>query len=201
MRPNARRLAVPCGAPASDGMGYMVHAAALERDAMAALYREHRDYVLRVLTRLGVAGDDVEDAAQEVFVALQRRLAEYDAARGSVTTWLYGFARGVAANRRRTHATVAVGERVAPEGFCPERALRQQEYADLLEAFLYKRPQAQREVFRLVDMEGRTAPEASTDLDVPINTVYSRLRAARQTFETFARSVRAKNTPAPRKAA
>jgi RNA polymerase sigma-70 factor, ECF subfamily len=40
----------------------------------------------------------------------------------------------------------------------------------------------QRAVFVLHDLEGKAAPEIAADLDVPLNTVYSRLRLARERF-------------------
>ncbi len=38
-------------------------------------------------------------------------------------------------------------------------------------------------VFYLSDIEGLTAPEIATALDVNLNTVYGRLRLARKRFE------------------
>jgi RNA polymerase sigma-70 factor (ECF subfamily) len=41
----------------------------------------------------------------------------------------------------------------------------------------------QSEVFYLVEVEGLTAPEVASSLGVNLNTVYGRLRLARQRFE------------------
>jgi RNA polymerase sigma-70 factor (ECF subfamily) len=40
-----------------------------------------------------------------------------------------------------------------------------------------------REVFMLAELEQMTAPEIAEALDIPLNTAYSRLRAARIAFE------------------
>ena len=44
-----------------------------------------------------------------------------------------------------------------------------------------------REVFVLVEVHGMTAPEISHELGIPLNTVYTRLRAARIAFEAALR--------------
>jgi RNA polymerase sigma-70 factor (ECF subfamily) len=53
----------------------------------------------------------------------------------------------------------------------------------LLAKLLRDLDDAKREVFVLAELEEMTAPEISEALDIPLNTVYSRLRAARQLFE------------------
>ena len=66
----------------------------------AAVYAEHAATVARWATRLGGPAADAEDIAQEVFVVVSRRLAEF---RGDarLTTWLFGITAKVAANERR----------------------------------------------------------------------------------------------------
>ena len=53
----------------------------------------------------------------------------------------------------------------------------------LLIQLLGELDEAKREVFALAEIEGFTAPEIAEALELPVNTVYSRLRAARQAFE------------------
>jgi RNA polymerase sigma-70 factor (ECF subfamily) len=40
-----------------------------------------------------------------------------------------------------------------------------------------------REVFAMAELDELTVPEIAEILEIPLNTVYSRLRAARQAFE------------------
>jgi RNA polymerase sigma-70 factor, ECF subfamily len=65
-----------------------------------ALFAAEFGFVARALLRLGVREADVMDVAQEVFVAVHRELAQFDAQQ-SLKSWLYGFARRFAANYRR----------------------------------------------------------------------------------------------------
>src|SRR4051812_1143348 len=70
---------------------------------VAEVFREHAPFVWRALRRLGVREADVEDACQEVFVVVHRRLADFEG-RSSVRTWVYGICVRVASDwRKRAH--------------------------------------------------------------------------------------------------
>ncbi|HXK20478.1 MAG TPA: sigma factor, partial [Polyangiaceae bacterium] len=45
---------------------------------IARVFSEHADFVWRSLRRLGVPSADVDDALQEVFLVVHRRIAEYE---------------------------------------------------------------------------------------------------------------------------
>src|SRR5688572_8332202 len=63
-------------------------------------YTEHFNFVWRSLRLLGVPPDLLDDAAQDVFSVVFRRLADFDGS-AALTTWLFAIARRVAANYRR----------------------------------------------------------------------------------------------------
>ena len=65
------------------------------------LVRAHAGMVRRALRQLGVAPDTLDDAVQDVFVVLVRRIEDFDRQR-SMTNWLWGIAKGVASGYRRT---------------------------------------------------------------------------------------------------
>jgi DNA-directed RNA polymerase specialized sigma24 family protein len=56
--------------------------------------------------------------------------------------------------------------------------------ARLLLRLLADLDENKREVFLLTELEGFTAPEIAEALEIPVNTVYSRLRTARETFQS-----------------
>src|SRR3569833_2054893 len=64
------------------------------------VYRDHFDFVYRQATRLGGPGIDAEDAAQEVFMVVARKLDTFDAT-SLITTWLYGITLNVIRSLRR----------------------------------------------------------------------------------------------------
>ncbi|MCY1005794.1 sigma-70 family RNA polymerase sigma factor [Nannocystis pusilla] len=154
-----------------------------------ALFREHFGFVYRNLCRLGVPPAAVEDAVQEVFLVVLRRP---DAPITSVRGWLYGIARRIAWRQRRSagrqHRLAQALADEAPRALDGAVAVAEREAAALLERFLGRLDEDKRAVFLLAELEQMTAPEIARALEVKENTVYSRLRAARQEFDrTFAR--------------
>jgi RNA polymerase sigma-70 factor (ECF subfamily) len=156
------------------------------------VYQEHFDFVWRSLGRLGVDPSYVEDAAQDVFVIAHRRLAEFEG-RSSVKTWLFGIALRVAsdfrraARRKRSHGivpeadadTTAVTDADAPS---PLDMAARGEAVARLQAILGELDEDRRAVFILAELEQMSAPEIAEAVGANLNTVYTRLRAARREF-------------------
>lgn len=154
------------------------------------LYRAHFPYVWRTLRRLGVPPADLEDVTHEVFVVVHRRLADYDARR-PVKPWLFGIAYRLASeDRRRAHRRHEV---VAPSPEPPALAppaddlIERDERRRLVLACLQSLSLEQRAVLILLDIDGEAATEVAAAMNVPLPTVYSRLRAARRKFAAAVR--------------
>jgi RNA polymerase sigma-70 factor (ECF subfamily) len=161
-----------------------------------AVYRDHFAFVWRSLRALGVPAAALDDGAQEVFVVVHRRLAEFEG-RSTLKSWLFGIARGVAANQRRSlrrraeDAVVADDQLVCQAPGPREAAERSQALGEVL-ALLERLDEDKRVVFALVELEGLSAPEVAELLDVKLNTVYSRLRLARAEMERALERLRAR---------
>jgi RNA polymerase sigma-70 factor (ECF subfamily) len=143
------------------------------------VYEEHFDFVWRSLARLGVDPSAVEDAAQDVFVIAHRRIAEFES-RSSVKTWLFGIALRVAsdyrraARRKRSHGLV-------PEGEADTAAVPDEGAPSPLEVAARGEAVARLQAI-LDELEQMTAPEIAEAVGANLNTVYTRLRAARREF-------------------
>ena len=156
------------------------------RLAFDSLYHQHAPMVRRALRQLGVPAANLDDAVQDVFVVLHRRIDDYEHGR-SLTNWVWGIARGVASGyrrgerrRRRLHA-----ELPSPELHTPaDRGLARHQAGVILHEFLGSLDADKCAVFMLAEVEGHTGAEIAAKLDVNINTVYARLRAARRHFAT-----------------
>jgi RNA polymerase sigma-70 factor (ECF subfamily) len=161
------------------------------------VYDDHVDLVWRALRRFGVLESALEDATQDVFLVVHRRLHEFEG-RSSLSTWLYGIAVGVARNHRRTrrrrpeHSQDGVEDEMVAPGTSPERRAQDAEAMRLLDRLLAELDPDKREVFVLAELEELTAPEISAALELNVNTVYTRLRAARAAFEQALARFRAK---------
>jgi len=151
-----------------------------------AIYSEHFAFVWRCLRGLGVPAASLDDAAQDVFVIVHRRLSEF---RGESTlrTWLYGIVRNVASNarraqRRKGELAELPSDAVATSGDPHERA-QDEQAARFVQGFLETVGEKKRELFVLAVLEQMSVPEVAEALGVPLNTAYTRLRAVRQEFQ------------------
>ena len=142
------------------------------------------DHVHRTLRLNGVPAADVEDLAQEVFIVMWRRWADFDASRG-LRAWLEGIAFNVVGNhlRRRRRAELPDGE-LDPIDPSPHGE-------DMLAAARAKRavlramealPDTYRTVLARHDVDGVPMRAIAAQQGVPLFTAYSRLRKARRDF-------------------
>jgi len=159
------------------------------RPTVEGLYAEHFDFVWRSLRRLGVAPASLDDAAQDVFIVVHRRLADYQP-RHSPRSWLFAIARRVASDYRRTvqrkgglaplrdsmPASAAAGPHAG--------ALRNQA-ARIIHEFLATLDDDRRAVFSLAELEQMNAREIAEALEANQSTVYSRLTSARKALLAF----------------
>lgn len=160
---------------------------ATRRVDFATLYDETVDIAWRVLLRLGVSSHELEDAVQDVFTIAHRRFADFRGA-AKPSTWVTGIAIRVAHDYRRrcrrkpTEALEPHATRLQDPAGGPDDAAERSQAADVLLKLLSQLDPIHREVFVLAELEQHSAPDIATLIDVPVNTVYSRLRLARARF-------------------
>ncbi len=165
--------------------------------SISAVYRAHSMYVWRVLRHMGVPDEDLDDAVQETFLVVLRRLPEFEE-RASLKTWIYAIATRVASTRRRSRQREArrrdrAGAQMhGSSTMDPELALEKAQAAQLVERLLGQLDETKRTVFVLAEIEGIKVPEISRILGVNPRTVHSRLRAARERFGLALRRLQAK---------
>jgi len=149
---------------------------------MRAVFRAEYSYVRRSLERLGVRTRDADDLCQEVFLRVHEKQNEYDPAR-ALRPWLFAFAFRVASNYRRL-ARHRVEREIAvePAGTVPdpEAATAAAEEKRLLLEALDALDLDRRAVVVMHDLDGQDAPTIAASLEIPLNTVYSRIREGRK---------------------
>ena len=153
------------------------------------LVRSHGEFIWRVLRRLGLPPADAEDASQQVFMILARKLDQlpHDTER----VFLYGAAVRVAANarrgvRRRREDDDRGLELVASAARGPELSIQEHEEVTELDALLAQLPDELCRVLILSEIEELSAAEIAELEGIPAGTVASRLRRARELFRTHA---------------
>jgi RNA polymerase sigma-70 factor, ECF subfamily len=154
------------------------------------VYATHVQFVWRVLRTLGVGEGQIEDAVQDVFIVVHRRLAEWEG-RAAITTWLFAIARRIASTHRRRQLgtrTDTLDELELADGSDTFAMLSRARAAETVLGILQELDEDKRIVFALVELEQLSVPEVARMLDLNLNTAYSRLRLARQAFELAVRA-------------
>lgn len=151
------------------------------------VYESEFEFVARTVRRLGVAERDLADAVHDVFDVVIRKWGEYDQTR-PLRSWVFGIARRVAAAHRRRVRQ----RREQPLTNHPDPANPETDAAcrELLQTLLDGLDEDRRVAFVLHDLEGYSGPEIAEMLEVPMNTVYSRVRLARQELSAQVRRMR-----------
>jgi RNA polymerase sigma-70 factor (ECF subfamily) len=156
------------------------------------VYEENLPFVWRAARRLGIEPADTDDVVQEVFVVAHRKLAEFEG-RAQVKTWLYRILVGVVRHyfrgqrRKPGHRPAASLEAVEAlhdhRRGGPAEAVERADAVRILDGLLARLEEEKREVFVLAEIEQLSSVEIAEVLGINVNTIYSRLRAARQEFE------------------
>lgn len=155
------------------------------------VFRSHYSYVHHTLRRLGVASRDLDDVAQDVFVTVHRILPDYDGSR-PMRPWLFGITyRHALRARDRAHVRrEQLDSSPEPGGTGGSMVNPDQDRREAREIVLSALEQLdppQRAVFVMMEIDGFSAPEVSDALAISPNTVYSRLRLAREGFTKASR--------------
>ena len=161
-------------------------------DTLAQIYDAHFDFVWRNARRLGVHESSADDVAQDVFMIVQQRFADYDG-RSSMQAWIFGILVRVVRDHRRSfrrkgarnvplepEVTRELG--VAP-GPTPLEQAESAERARLMDKLLGELDEDKRTLLILSELEDWTLREIAEFYASNTNTIYSRLRAAKRAFE------------------
>lgn len=124
-----------------------------------------------------------EDLVQDTFVKVWRSVASYDAARGSLDTWVLLIARSLAIDliRRRVLETRTLATQEDPESIVQAGPEGQVEARDLVErarAAMGSLTAGQRAALELAYFQGKTSAEVAELEGIPIGTAKTRIRSA-----------------------
>jgi RNA polymerase sigma-70 factor (ECF subfamily) len=159
-----------------------------EAEAWRELHRTYYPVVRTFLRRLGVRGNEEEDASQEVFVQVLRYLKRFEQ-RAELKTWLYRLCMTQANVLRRRRALRArlsffFAAQPAPIAHTEDAGLAWSE-ADMdreVARALAGMKARHREVFVLYELEGLSGEDVARILRCPEPTVWRRLHHARREF-------------------
>ncbi len=157
------------------------------------------DFIWRSLRRLGVPEADADDAAQQVFLVVARKLPSIDP--NNERSFLFGTALRVASDarrarrRRREDPTDPGSAEPSDNAPGPEDLVAQRRARALLDEVLETMPLDLQTVFVLFELEELPTPDIASLLGIPVGTVASRLRRAREEFQDRAKRLQARYSP------
>jgi RNA polymerase sigma-70 factor, ECF subfamily len=190
-----RPIALALDAPESDCPSQTVRL-----PSFVELYKTYFNFVWSLVRYLGVGPGEVDDVVQEVFITTYGRMSTIQRPE-SLRSWMYSIIRrNVRSHHRNKRAAlITTGsvplepEMLRPDWDTPHRLAEQLDQAKLLWSLLEELDAPKREILVLAELQGMTAPEIAEAIDIPLNTVYSRLRVARQELEEALRRHNARN--------
>jgi RNA polymerase sigma-70 factor (ECF subfamily) len=161
---------------------------ASERLSFEALYERYFSFTWRALRHLGVPVALLEDATQEVWLVVHRRLPTFEW-RSAPHSWLFGIAMNLARNRlrevRRAPEMLALPEHVRSARPDPEGQHSAYEAWQKVERFLDTLDQPRRAVFVCSLLEQLSAAETAEATGLDVATVYHAVRRLRQAFKAY----------------
>lgn len=154
-----------------------------------SVYDQYFDFVWASVRRLGAPSESVDDLVQEVFIVVHAKLDTLERP-DALRSWIYSVVRRTVSSYRRTKRTQRLSSPcasslsgVAARTPTPLEQAEKNAALNLLASLMDQLDEPKREVFALVELEDWSVPEAAEALDIPLNTAYSRLRAAREDFD------------------
>jgi RNA polymerase sigma-70 factor, ECF subfamily len=161
--------------------------------AVRALYDRYARIVMANARRLGLPSEEIEDVAQEVFTAAFKDLAKIQP--GALSAFLFRLTSNRVNDRFRRRRVRETFRRwfgpaepvVDVEG--PERAAMRRDAERHVGRILARMSHKKRDVFALFELQGVSGEDIARELQIPIDTVWTRLHHARLEFTKVAKSL------------
>jgi RNA polymerase sigma-70 factor (ECF subfamily) len=159
-------------------------------DAFEILRRRHQKSIYNLAYRmLGADPHEAEEITHVVFIQAYKSIRKFRG-KSSFYTWLYRIAVNQAKNRRQQLARErkvftdpSSDSDLAPEVVdtrSPEQITAKKEFWGYLQNALNRLSSDHCEIFTLINLQGVSYEDAAEILDIPLNTVKSRLSRARE---------------------
>jgi RNA polymerase sigma-70 factor, ECF subfamily len=154
-----------------------------DRQAMQVLFARHNVRIYRFALRFVNDEGTAEDLVSEVFLEVWRQAEKFEA-RCQVSTWLLAIARNKALSILRRKTTEEMDEDVAEfiedTSDNPEVVMQKRQRTEIMLDCIKQLSPAHREIIDLVYYHEKTIEEVAKIIDIPLNTVKTRMFYARK---------------------
>jgi RNA polymerase sigma-70 factor (ECF subfamily) len=154
-----------------------------DQQAFQWLYDQYSPALYGVVLRIVRDDDQAQDLLQDIFVKIWKNLESYDATKGRLFTWMLNVSRNTAIDALRSRKTQPSNEIRTDEDsvhIVDRQHNTEQPNPDhigLQDVVKQLRPD-RKELIDLVYFGGYTHEEAAEELNLPLGTVKTRIRAA-----------------------
>ena len=141
--------------------------------------------VMRMIRNITYDKESCEDIAQDVFLTAYKKLASFDRARSSFSTWLFTIARNKSLNALKKKKTLSMSEppeKTNPHN--PSNDMAKKEFYDQLDKTLQALPSRQRRAFILAEFEKLPYTEIAQIEGTRLGTIKSRINRAKMRLRT-----------------
>jgi RNA polymerase sigma-70 factor (ECF subfamily) len=159
--------------------------AARQQGALDRLYDRYQTMVYHLAWKILRNRESAEEIVYEVFWQVWREADRYTSQRGSVGTWVGMLARSRAIDALRAQRSTLIAEDALEDHSLatdraedPEEVSSLEQRAVLVRGALDSLPSDQRKALELAFFSGFTHTEIASQLDEPLGTVKTRIRAA-----------------------
>jgi RNA polymerase sigma-70 factor (ECF subfamily) len=155
------------------------------------VYRRHAQDVVRWASRLSGRPSDAWDITHEVFAVVHRRLGDFSAREGTLSTWLFRITANVVRSQRRRERLRSwffvggedgASEEVAAGAPDPETQALARDDARRVYRVLNTLGEVDRSLIILFELEGYSGERVAELLGLKGATIWVRLHRARQRF-------------------
>ncbi|MGD8858438.1 MAG: sigma-70 family RNA polymerase sigma factor [Myxococcales bacterium] len=183
-------------APSIKGTGGATSPVAEDGHLSAAdLFKQYARFVASFLIRMGISRSDLDDVMQEVFL-VAHKMGGYTPGPAKPTTFLANIAFRAATTHRRkgkvrsfVYANDELVGAAPGDDANPERSADNVQRLELLQRCLDELDDDKRAIFVMAEIQGETVVSIAEGLGIPVDTAYSRLRAARKLFKQAAQKL------------
>jgi RNA polymerase sigma-70 factor (ECF subfamily) len=154
-----------------------------DQAAFRTLYGNYHQRLSRLLTRMSVRREDIEEVVNDTFWVVWTKAGEFRGA-SQLSTWIIGIAYRRALNAlRRAKLRPVADHEFDEDSVSVESTEKDETNQQWLALGLERLPVEQRMALELTYTLGHSCEEVAAILDCPVNTVKTRLFRARETLK------------------
>lgn len=154
------------------------------REAFNYLYKQYAGVLFGVIKKVCYDEQTSQDVLQEVFVKIWNNIAQYDAAKGRIYTWMINIARNAAIDKLRSKGEIMKGKIHTGDDVVNNvgNGMKTEQATDTigLRKVVDTLKPEYKVIVDLAYFSGYTLDEISKTLEIPLGTVKTRMRHAIQ---------------------